>query len=839
MTMVGAQGRAASSPDFGTLLRRHRLAAGLSQEALAERARMSTNGISGLERGYRRTPQRETLALLVTALQLDDEQRCELESAARGFRRSSAAPWSEATSYLPIALTSFIGRETELDEIARLVRAHRMVTITGAGGIGKTQTALQVATGLGDAVDGAVWFVPLATTVNPSLVVAAIASTLGVHEVPNRPLLETLVAYLKSKALLLILDGCEHVIAMAASVAETLLAGCARIRILAASREPLRVAGEHTYRLPSLRFATREAARRIGAAEAAGFAAIALFTDRARAADHRFALTDENAPVVAEICRQLDGIPLAIELAAARVNLLSVGTIAKKLGDRFMILCGGERTALARQQTMRAAIDWSYDLLSPAERRFFERLSVFAGGCTLGSATSVCSYDEIAEGDVLDLLSTLVDKSLIVADFDGAEPRYRLFESFREYAREKLEARGEGETVAHRHALACLQLTERLEHAYGCESDGVWRALAQEELDNWRTALQRGLTERRDVVLAQELVGALHMVWRHFACLEGRQWIASALELVDERTPASVVAGLHCAEGLIALELGEVNVMLASSESALASYAGDFDSLGIVRAQRVKGLALANLGRLAEAKALLGESLAGARRLDNRRLTALALHCLANVSKRNGDLSAARSYITEAMSIWEGIGGTLFTAAAFNELAECEFQAGNTELALAHAIHALETNRALNVMSSAAMPLNNLSAYLVSLGRYDEAEERAREALDLAREHLQESLVTWALQHLGAIAALRSQLVAESVPAAATRAARILGFVNARITATGSARQYTEAQEYDRVLAALQDAMGAQAVAELMAEGAAMTEDRAVEEALTPAAFLS
>ena len=335
--------------------------------------------------------------------------------------------------------------------------------------------------------------------------VSAIASGLGVRPEPNRPLLETLLAYLKNRALLLILDNCEHVIAEAAHVAGTLLANCARVRILATSREPLKVAGEHTYRLPSLSLPS----------------AVALFTDRARAADHHFELSDENAPIVAELCGHLDGIPLAIELAAARVNLLSLRAIAEKLSDRFRLLSGGERSALPRQQTMRAAIDWSYDLLGSPEQRLFERLSVFAAGCTLAAATALYATEDVAEDDVLEVLSSLVDKSLVVVEFEEDEPRYRLLESFREYAREKLAARGEQTTMTHRHLAACLELAERLDRAR-TERYGVWRPLAPAEMDNWRVALQFALRDRCDALLGQRLVAVLPV---GSMPIEVRQWL--------------------------------------------------------------------------------------------------------------------------------------------------------------------------------------------------------------------------------------------------------------------------------------------------------------------------
>jgi predicted ATPase/transcriptional regulator with XRE-family HTH domain len=824
-------------------LRRYRLSAGLSQEALAERARMSTNGIGALERGYRRTPQRDTLALLCGALALNNEQRGEFEAAAThsGSRRrlgggtfSGGAGLDAFASNLPLALTSFVGRETELDEIARLVHDHRLVTLTGAGGIGKTQTALQVGAALSETAGTPVCFVALAPISDPALVVATIASTLSVQEVPGHPLLETLVGYLKNKTLLLILDNCEHVVTQAAIVSSALLAGSPRCAILATSREPLRTRGEYTYRLPSLNVPAPETAQRLSAAEALSYGAIVLFSDRACAVNHRFVLTDQNAPAVARICRHLDGIPLAIELAAARVNMLPVHVLAERFDHRFVILTGGERTALPRQQTMRAAIDWSYDLLAAREQRTFEHLSVFAGGCTLATANAVCTGDDVVEGDVIDLLQSLVDKSILVADIDGVEPRYWLLESFREYAREKLAARGEVDAVARRHALACLLLAEQLERACDTEPDVIWRTLAQEELDNWRAALQWTLTDRNDVVLGQTLVGALHVIWAYFVPLEGQRYAAAAFELADEQTPTHVLARLGYADGIIAMQHRGYKAQLSCSERAIERFRAAGDPLGIARTQDLAGQALVSLGRITEAKTLLQQALAGARRLGNRRLVACVLRNLGYASAVDGECDAAREYVAEALPIYQALGASLGAALALDDLGECEFRAGNAELAFRLATDALATFRAVNNERFVAFVLSSLAMYLIALGRYEDAEERACEALVLARQQQQDVLVAWTLLHLGAIAALRPHVSTVGEPARAYgQAARILGFVDARLEAIGSAKLYLHEQEYNRVLAVLRDSMGTGSLASLMAAGGGMTEEQAVEEVST------
>ena len=814
--------RTTGSSEFGVLLRRYRVAAGLSQEALAERARMSTEGISALERGFRRTPQRATLAQLATALELGDEEVQDLEEAAarrvllnRGGGASvTVGPWSaRGSASLPLSPKSFVGRESELGEIVTLVRDHRLVTLTGAGGIGKTQTALQVATAL-SAAEGAICFVELAPLSDSSLVVAAVASALGVQEVPNRVLLETLRAFLKNKSLLLILDNCEHVIREAARVAEALTASCGRLRVLATSREPLRAAGEFTYRLTSLD------------AESASV----LFADRACAVDRRFALTNETAPVVSEICRHLDGIPLAIELAAARVDVLPLGALTKKLDNRFGLLTSGQRTVLPRQQTMRAAIDWSYDLLAPQEQRVFERLSVFAGGATLAAASVVCSDEGVVEDDVFERLSSLADKSMVVVELERNEPRYHFLESFRQYAGEKLTLRGERDMVARRYARVCLEQAERFGLAFDTEPDDVWGQLAHDELDNWRAVLQWALNDRGDAVLGQRLAAELTMVWHFLAPSQGRDWVGSAIACVDERTPPQVVALLSYAEAWVAFTFFDGKRTLESSELAIVRYRALGDQLGTARAQRLAGCELAHLGRFAEAEALLCAALQTGRKLNNRKLVANILLCLAGANYKVGDLVAARRYLGEAVPIYEALGARFGIASAMGALANYEFSAGNAELALRHGTATLEAFRAANHTQGVAIGLTNMALYLISLARYDEAEQRARAALALAIELQQDALAASALLHIAVVAARRAELESEGRLAAYAGVARLLGFVEPFFAVRGAPFYTDKYQEFDPLLSLLQGALEPDQLTKLMAEGAAMMQEKAIEE---------
>jgi len=836
------EGRELKTADFGTLLRRYRLAAGLTQEALAERARISLNGISALERGYRRWPQRGTLALLAGALALSNDQRQAFEAAAaqpafprrRGETSVTVGPWPEtAMANLPLALTSFIGREVELEEIRALMCEHRMVTVTGAGGVGKTQTALQVATALGDVDAVPVCFVGLASIANPSSVVGAIASSVGAQEVPNRPLLDTLLVNLKKRSLLLILDNCEHVIAEAATVAGILLAGCPRVRVLATSREPLRAAGEHTYPLASLSTPSPEASRQLGAADAVAYGAMVLFADRARAVDYHFALSDENAPIVGELCRRLDGIPLAIELAAARVNQLPVKSLAEKLDDRFRILTRGVRSALPRQQTMRAAIDWSYDLLAAREQQVFERLSVFPGACSLGPATAVCAGGEAAEADVFDVLSSLVDKSLLLPDFDGSQPRYRLLESSREYAREKLAERGEQEIVAQRHARAFLEVAEQFDAASDTRPD--LREEPFSELDNWRAALEWALAARGDVALGQRLVGVWQMV--RSAPVEGRRWINLALDLVDERTPAIVLARINYARASIAGVLYEAEIELTSGEKALALYRSLGDGFGIARSQALLGDAFRRLGRSEEAEQMLLEALTHLRKLGAGRQLAYALSAMSIICSANGDFTAARGYVAEASAIYKAIGAHRALAYSIaDNLVEIELDAGNPELAFQSALDVLPILRTLNDATIVAGTLNTMSACRISLADYDGAEACARESLVISTELHSSAHIARSLQRLATVTALRAQSAHQPRAEPYARAARLFGFVDACLAALGSPRDTLhDRQEYERAMAVLRNAMSSDQLANLMNEGTAMSQEQAIDEALVDA----
>jgi predicted ATPase len=450
---------------------------------------------------------------------------------------------------LPIQRTSFRGRERDLEEVKSLLSQHKLLTLFGSGGVGKTRLALQVGAEVLDDYPDGVWFVDFAPISDPELVSSVIAKEIGMPQVEGRRIDDSIPQWLRRKKLLLILDNCEHVLETVAGIADAITGICPDVRLLATSRQALDISGERVLRLASLDVPHRIAD--LIPAAIMEFGAVALFVDRAVFVDRSFALTDDTAPIVAEICRRLDGIPLAIELAAARVKVLSIPNLAQRLNERFKILTGGSRSALPRQKTLGALIDWSYDLLTPQEQTLFTRLGIFAGGFALDAATAVCTGDGIEELDVLDLLASLTDKSLVVADTAGEHERYHLLESTRAYALEKLTGAGERERVARRHG-EYFRAQAQAADDVRTGSTAAWLASVELELDNYRAVLEWALKDGCDTALGGDVAGALAMLWYYGGLtVEGRYWIGQAQASLDEGAHPQVAARLWLALALL------------------------------------------------------------------------------------------------------------------------------------------------------------------------------------------------------------------------------------------------------------------------------------------------
>ena len=459
------------------------------------------------------------------------------QAAAKSAPNEMLAPARAAAPHnLPQQLTTLIGREAELAEIATHLDSHRLVTLAGSGGVGKTRLAIEAGNRLLANYPDGVWLAELAPLDDPQLVTAIIADAVGVTLADQAAAIETVALALKGMHLLLIIDNCEHVIAEVARVAEALIRKCPRLSILATSRERLAIPGESVIRVPSLAVPGAEA----GGRPARDYAAVRLFAERAQALGHGFALTDANAATVGSICRRLDGIPLAIELAVPRLNVMSAQQLDRGLDERFRILTGGSRTALPRQQTLHATIDWSYGLLTEQEKQLLARLSVFLGSTTLPSIAAVVAGKEIPRDAVVDLLLSLVEKSLVQADPGGNETRYRLLESTRYYAREQL---GSVPSLRRRHAAHFASRLAKATTEWETAPTQPWMEHYAADVDNLRGALEWAFAPDGDVAVGLDLVGCSHVVWAELGLmLEHRRWVEEALRHVGKKTPPEVTA---------------------------------------------------------------------------------------------------------------------------------------------------------------------------------------------------------------------------------------------------------------------------------------------------------
>ena len=561
---------------------------------------------------------------------------------------------------LPVQLTSFIGREREKAEIRKLLSTTRFVTLTGAGGAGKTRLALQVAAeALGEFRDG-VWLVELATLNDPSLVPKAVASALDVPEQPGRALTETLKDALRLKSVLVILDNCEHLVAACARLTDTLLRACPNLRILVTGREALGVTGETTWQVPSLSVPDPEHLPPLDRLDE--YEAIRLFIDRAVASASQFAVTGNNAPAVAQVCIRLDGIPLAIELAAARVKVLAVEQIALRLDDRFRLLTGGSRTALPRQQTLRGAMDWSFDLLAEAERVLLRRLSVFAGGWSLEAAEAVCSGNGVDASGILDLLTQLVDKSLVVVETRGGEARYRLLETVRQYGLDRLLEAGETADVRKRHRNWYLDFAEGADPKLRRHEQDVWLDRLETEHDNLRAALAWSKTDKDGAEAWLRLAGALGYFWQiHGHWSEGRRWFAEALTQDDEAQPFTLLRVLRGA-GALAYMQGDYKKFGDLYEQALSLSQRLGDQHGITRGIMASGLLALELGDYRRATVLLEESVVRARELGDKWLVGLTLQQLSDTVREQGDYERAARLGMESLSLCREVGDKYRTA---------------------------------------------------------------------------------------------------------------------------------------------------------------------------------
>ncbi|MDQ3928963.1 MAG: helix-turn-helix domain-containing protein [Chloroflexota bacterium] len=696
---------------FGELLGRYRRERGLTLEELADRAGLSVRGLNYLEHGRTRSPRKDTVELLAEALGLSGREYAAFKLAARRLPPSapSGATPSTAPTDFPLPLTDLVGRKQEIGEVRRLLTTTRLLTLTGLGGIGKTRLAMEVARSLIVEYPDGVRLVELAPLPDPALVPGAVAAALGVREQPERSLTDTLASYLCDKRLLLVLDNCEHLLEGCTQLIGTLLRSCSELRVLATSREALHVAGELRWPVPPL--SVPDAAS-VDVTHLFDSDSARLFVERARLVRPDYVPLERDARAIGEICRTLEGIPLAIELAAARVRVLSPKQIAERLEDSLRLLAEGELLVEPRHRAMRVTLDWSWALLGEGERVLLRRLSVFGGGWELSAAEEVGAGGELAPVDVLDVLTHLVDRSLVgVESGTGAAYRYRMLEPVRQYALQRLEESGEAQEVRRRHAEHFLVLAESAEPELRTARQLEWLERLREEQDNLRVALRWSLGEDRGVAL--RMAGAL---WRYWFLRgqfgEGERWLSEALSVrgvAPETVEATALLGwAHIAEytanRALVSQLAEESLELccrAGDQRGVAAALSVPQEAGhdlptrlqqlersvqtarqvgdpwlLARALNVFGDNLLDGNEAGRAIELLEESLVLARPTGDRWLTGSVLFILGKVLSTTPDKSRARRLLEESLSLHEELGDKLGMAYALWTMGVLAFHQG-------------------------------------------------------------------------------------------------------------------------------------------------------------------
>ena len=725
-------------------------------------------------------------------------------------------------SNLPSQLTSFIGRRRERAEVRRLFGSSRTVTLTGPGGSGKTRMAIQVAMDmLGEQPEGA-WLVELESLHDPALVPQTVASVLGVQEEPGRPLLETLAQTIVAKEMLLVLDNCEHLAGAVAAAAEWLLRECPQLRVLATSREPLGLRGELVWRVPMLSVPDIRTTAVRTKDIVARFESVRLFVDRAVAAHPSFQLTDKNASAVAQICHRLDGIPLAIELAAVRVKALPVDKILSRLADRFQLLTGGSRTALPRQQTLRATVDWSYELLSPKERVLLNRVTVFAGGFTLEAAEGVCPNGEVKDSEVLDLVSALVDKSLVVPEETDEMGRYRLLETIRDYGGEKLRDSGEARALAERHGNYFIEFAEAAEPELRGPDQALWLQRIEQEHDNVRLAI-RACVGRGDSPGALRLAGALWRFWYVRGYWEeGRKRLSEVSAMPDAGARTAARAKALYGGAVLARIQGDFGAAESLLQESLR-IASELGTLGAVAD------ALFELGNVANhqedlvtARGFYERALTLRRELNDRLGIALTSHGLGVVAYAMGDPVAARALYEEAIAIQRERGNLRAEAAGLNGLGDVALYQGDLAAAREFQNRSLAIQRELGDKSGIAFSLRLLGRIAVREGDIASARRLLAESLEIFKEVGDTGGVADTIEAMAELSAAAGD---------AERALRLAGAAAAYRETIHVPLAGPDREQLERSLAAARAKLGDGAAERIFSAGRALGLDQAVLEA--------
>jgi predicted ATPase/class 3 adenylate cyclase len=734
---------------------------------------------------------------------------------------------------LSAQMTSFIGRETEMAEIKQTLNAHRLVTLTGSGGAGKTRLSLQVGAECLPQFSNGVWIAELAPVTDPTLVPQTLLFIFNLHESSHRSALEVLIDHLRPKNLLLILDNCEHLIEACAQVSETLLHACPKLKILASSREALGIAGEAAYRVPSLNTPDPEHLPSLDQLEKVD--SMRLFVERAVTAKPGFTLTKDNASFLAQICSRLDGIPLALELAASRVKVLNPEQIAARLDDRFRLLTGGSRTALPRQQTLRAMIDWSYSLLTEQEKTLFRRLAVFVGGWTLEAAESVCAdveQDGILPHDILDLLTRLVDKSLVTTEEVMGETRYHRLETIRQYSREKFFETNEVESIRDWHLSFFVRFAEQVDENLKGRDQILWQNLMSAEQDNLRAALEWALSKKPDSAL--QIAGAANLFWTAGGfSAEGFRWTQKALEQVEKiPVPAGItaeqrlVARARALRGLtrLYLSLGDNANAKRAAEESVALYRQSEDRRGLSFALVVLAYPLEFLGERVQAEAALQESYAIARAEGDVYVICRSLNVLARVIlDLHDDLELAQGYVEESYRLAKEAGLRSQEAQSSEILGFIAKYRKDYEAARMHFQESARVYGEIGATFNVTLEKSNLAHLEREFGNYADALEYYRETIVAFRDIGQTGAVLHQLECFGFIALAQNQ---------SERALQLFAVASALRGQSERPMTPDEQIYFDEQLTILRQKMDPMKFDSVWSQGFGMTLEQAIEFAL-------
>ena len=844
---------------FGTWLRSRRRLLDLTQQALADQVGCARITVRRIESGALK-PSRELTLILLEKLAIPEIERLQWARFARGLSGRPTKPdgsfADKPLTNLPAFLTTFIGRKKEQAEIIRLIGKYRLVTLTGSGGVGKTRLAVKVGEQLLADYGNGVWLAELAPLSDPDLLPQTVAGIFGLAAQSKIPSTEILVNFLRTKTLLLVLDNCEHLLNSGALLADSLLKNCPKLKIIATSREALGIMGEVIYRVPSLQLMdSQQALEKIREYES-----IRLFEERCQLVQPDFKLTLENVASVAQICNRLDGIPLAIELAAGRVNIFTTEQIATQLNECFRILTGGSRTALPRQQTIRASMDWSWNLLTDSERILLQRLSVFAGGWTLDAAELVCNGDGIETNRVSEVMIQLAEKSLVIVNQgSGSARRYHLLETIRQYAHEKLIETSAHENIRTQHLRYFLALSEQAEPALKGPAQVEWLARLLDERGNIRSALEWATETNVEAGLALPSNLGIRF-WESFDLQEGVHWLTDVLHKPGSQAYPGARAKALYLQGFILVRLQQLEQAHCAAEECLALYRACKDQLGEIDGLMVLAYTIFISGNVMQAMELAQQALALAQSLgDTWREAMLLFH----LSFYDPDLTRAFPYSEQAITLLRQLKDWSSLVFCLDRAGEIALLQGHIQLAEKYITESLPLSRQVNFKAGLTAGLEIYGRIAFSRGDYEQARASVQESIAISQEIGNRNNYLWSRAHLGYISLCQADMLEAHAIFSETaqafkndhieigvvytleglaslsvlagnpdKATRLIGWADTTRKKTGGFRPPIEQNAVDQDIAACRLKLGELAFSHAYEAGRAMTLEQAVAYAL-------